>query len=184
MKVSQLINQANASEVARLYQEIYSTTDGWGSVESFDEFRDRLNKTVGILEGEDQFKVIVEWIDQKWGGPNNDKFHDQYMSVGGRKVKDPDQIWSLSMTDWGAWKEMEVDDESGKNLSLDELAMHVYYEMTWWGWPETQEEHRDRLTDLAEQVDRDFADYKDGDPLPPGYVDGKEFLDRLQKDED
>jgi hypothetical protein len=179
MKVGQLINQADASEVARIYNETYNSgerNDGWGSPEVFDRFRERINFTIGINEGDDQCKVVIEWVDQKWGGPNNDKYHDQYFHVGARRVLDPKQVYSLSMTDWGVWKEMEVEDETNKNLSTNELAAHIYYEMTWFGWPETMEEKRDSLIDMAEQVQRDFADYKEGDPLPEGYSDFNEVF--------
>ena len=87
------------------------------------------------------------------------------------------------MTDWGEWKEMVVVDLTNKNLSDDELIMHVYYEMTWFGWPSKMEETRDNIMDQVEQIKKDFADYKQGDPLPEGYHDMSEIFDKSD-DED
>lgn len=81
------------------------------------------------------------------------------------------QDWSLSLTDWSEWKNMQVRDESNKSLSTDQLAAHIYYEMTWHGWPDSQEELRESLTSQIEKIELDFADYKKGNPLPEGYTE-------------
>lgn len=158
MNVMEIMNRADPSEVARLYNENYNSEesdDGWGTTDAFNKFRALLNATVGIRECDDQFKVVVEWVDEKWG--KNDEYHDQYFNVSGRKVIDPEQAWSLSMTDWGVWREMEVEDETGKGLSTNEIAAHVYYEITWFGWPHTMEEHRDNILDLTKGVKRELG---------------------------
>ncbi len=62
--------------------------------------------------------------------------------------------WSLSFTGWSEWKLMDVIDRTGSALSTDMLAMCLYYEMTWHGWPEDMIERRDELFDLAEAVER------------------------------
>lgn len=175
MRVIDYINQANPSEVARIYSEVYGATDGWGTIKSFNEFRNIINDIIGIKMGDDQFKVVIQWIVQDWGELSKGKFTDidEYFSVSGRKVSAPAQSWSLSMTDWGEWKEMEVENESGKELSLDEITTHLYYEITWFGLPEKQQEARDSLIDQTEKLERDFANHKEGDPLPDGYVEWK-----------
>lgn len=180
MKVAELINRVDPEAVCKSYTDNYECR-GWGKVESFLEFRDRLNSFVGIREGDDQFKAIVQWIVQDWSKIGSGKITsiDEYFSVGGRKVNDPEQVWSMSMTDWGVWKEMEVEDETEKNLTEAELAAHIYYEMTWFGWPEQATEHRDNLMDQMEKIDRDFSGWKDGDPMPEGYKDMSDFLKDL-----
>lgn len=179
MNVMSLMRQANPDEVARIYNEAYNSetkNDGWGNSERFTEFVNRLESEVGIRGGEDQFKVSVTWIDYKWGGKDNEKYHDQYYSVGGHKVNDPKMTWSLSMTDWGEWKEMEVEDKTDHNLSINDLAAHIYYEMTWYGWPETMVNKRGDILDSFDKFTRDFEGYKEGDPLPEGYMDMGEWL--------
>lgn len=64
--------------------------------------------------------------------------------------------WSLGFTGWPEWKLMEVIDRSGANLSTDMLAMSLYYEMTWHGWPEEMIERRDDVFDRAEAVQREM----------------------------
>lgn len=181
MNVMSLMHQASPAEVARIYNETYNTNrnDGWGTVEAFNEFRVRLGDVVGVREGDDQFKCVVQWIDYHWGGKDNNEYHEQYFSVGGRMIRDPDQTYSLSMTDWGVWKEMEVEDETDKNLSIDELATHIYYEITWFGWQDQMVDKRDEITDQVEQIDRDFSEWKKGDPLPEGYIDLGDYLKGL-----
>lgn len=173
MKVIDLMHKADPAEVARIYIDNHTAQDGWGTVETFIKFREVLTNTVGISEGQDQCKVIVRWIDEKWGGPNNDEYHDQYFDVVGRLIRHPETVYSLSMTDWGVWREMEVEDETEKNLSIDELASHVFYEITWFGWPERMQESRDSLLDQCDSFQRAMDGWEDG-----------EFLDKFGKSSD
>lgn len=50
---------------------------------------------------------------------------------------------------------MSVDDRSSVSLSADMLAMNLYHEMTWHGWPEAMIDRRDYVYDLADAVWRD-----------------------------
>jgi hypothetical protein len=99
-------------------------------------------------------------------------------------IREPETAYSLSMTDWGVWREMDVEDETEKNLSIDELAAHVYYEITWHGWPESMEQTRDEINDQYESFQKSFEGWQQGDPLPPGFVDLNYFLKDFLKDLD
>lgn len=144
MNVVQTINAASASEVARLYAE-YWTCDEWAEVATFQRFKSKLNATVGVRG---TMRAVVAPITDEFGEGDGIVRYEVYGDDGGGTH------WSLGFTAWTEWKSMDVVDRSGVSLSTDMLAMSLYHEMTWHGWPEEMLERRDEVFDLAEAVER------------------------------
>jgi hypothetical protein len=138
MNVVQIINAASASEVCRLYAQHW-IEDEWAKIITFRRFKAMLNAAVGV-QGNMRAVVaeLTEDLDER-GFVRHDVSGDD---GSGRN-------WSLGFTSWAEWKLMEVDDRSGVGLSIEMLAMSLYYEMSWHGWPEEMIERRDHVFDLA-----------------------------------
>lgn len=45
-------------------------------------------------------------------------------------------------------------EERALNMSIDEMATHLFYEMTWHGWPEQRDERFDEISDSMEEFER------------------------------
>ncbi len=60
--------------------------------------------------------------------------------------------WAIEFRPWGEWKLLPVEAE----MPIDDAATHIYYEMTWGGWPEQSEERFADICDAAEEVRRQF----------------------------
>lgn len=107
---------------------------------------------------------------------------ETYYAVDG--VDSKGQTWALDFTPWNEWAAMPVVDLTGEQLTTDQLAAHVLYEMSWHGTEESMEAKRDELTDASEKLDRDLAS---GVPLEQlGYKEWKpgQSLDDFLKDDD
>jgi hypothetical protein len=146
VNVVQTINAASPSEVARLYGEHW-TDDEWANVATFLRFKSLLNAAVGI-SGE--MRAVVAAISDDFGDGDGAVRYDVCGDDGN------ESNWSLGFTTWPEWKLMDVEDRSGASLSTDMLAMNLYYEMTWHGWPEDMLERRDEVFDLAEAIKREL----------------------------
>ena len=145
MNVSQTINAASPSEVARLYA-VHWVDDDWADEATFRRFTAMLNATVGVSE---PMRAVITAIPDEFGERDGAARYD---------VSGDDGIesnWSLGFTSWSEWKLMEVVDRSGANLSTDILAASLYFEMTWHGWPEDMIDRRDDVLDRAEAVRRE-----------------------------
>ena len=67
----------------------------------------------------------------------------KYIHVGGicpekkEDGVDADQSWSLMLTDWSEWLNMDIDQNKfkmGRVLTFTEMVAHILYEMTWMGF--------------------------------------------------
>ena len=59
---------------------------------------------------------------------------------------------------------------TGKNLTPDEIAAHLYYEITWHGWEEEGQEKLAGLLDQVEAIERGdvkIAPFRDSEPVGP-----------------
>lgn len=142
MNVVQTINAADASEVARLYARHWSS-DEWAQAATFHRFKGMLNGVVGVSG---TIRAVVAPITDDFGEGDGIARYQIHGDDGGGVD------WSLGFTTWAEWKLMDVVDRSSAGLSTDMLAMNLYYEMTWHGWPEEMIERRDEVFDLAEAV--------------------------------
>jgi hypothetical protein len=146
VNVVQIINAASASEVALLYSKHW-VDDEWADEATFQQFKSMLNSTVGVSGN---MRAVVSAITDHFDDRDGAVRYD----VSGDDGKESN--WSLGFTTWPEWKLMEVVDSSGAGLSTDILAMSLYYEMTWHGWPEDMLERRDEVFDLAEANEREL----------------------------
>jgi hypothetical protein len=148
MNVSQIINAADAKEVARLYA-LHWAEDDWADLATFLRFKTMLNAAVGVNGA---MRAVVAPITDDEGtsdGIGNDTGRYDVSGDDGSGT-----TWSLSFSSWSDWKLMEVVDRTTENLPTDMLAMNLYYEMTWYGWPEEMLAVRDEVFDRAEAVER------------------------------
>ncbi|MBB6424919.1 DUF6557 family protein [Sphingopyxis sp. JAI128] len=151
--VGRIVNAADPARVAEIYRDQYYSEDhqdGWGNVDSFERFRSILNASVGVDEG-DGMRVVLKRV----GG---DKDDGPWIDVSGRDSEGTS--WAIEFTPWGQWKLLPVLCE-GFAPSNDEIAAHLYYEMTWFGWPENTVAKLDDLTDAVERICRDIAAQED-----------------------
>lgn len=138
MRVIDYISAADAQAVCDEYRRCYPA-DGWSEPTAFEKFRKVLNDKVGE---QTDMRVVISWSSSEDG---------DYDVVG----IDPDgQRWGLDLTSWSKWKLMEVEDQTGHNFSPDQIAAHLYYEITWHGWEEKAIDLRDRLEDQIEALQR------------------------------
>jgi hypothetical protein len=155
MKVAEIISRANAAAVAELYNKEYNSgerDDGWGNIETFERFRRMVSQAVGIRSGDDQLTLQIKLVTDKICEED-----EPYTDVSGIK-QGVSHGFSIAGMDWGEVKEMEVVLDGIDDLSIDEKAMHIYYEMTWHGWPEEAREHIDEIHDMAEAISRKLGD--------------------------
>ena len=144
----------------------YWNADGWSRVESFNEFKEVLSAKIGgVLDKGMKARLRVA----------ADTFSDkEYVHVDG--IDAEDQIWALSFTSWGEWREMEVQDDTGLDLNISQIAGHLYYEITWHGWETAMEERRDELSDRITELNRSL----DSGEFKGTTID--QFLKDLDKD--
>ncbi len=143
LRVTDYINAAKPEAVIAEYREHYAE-DGWDNCEAFEQFRRVLNGKIGI-QRTDNMRVLIRWSDaSEWG--------DAHYDVGG--ADDTAANWSLSFTPWGEWKLLPVEDASGKRPTTDQIAAHLYNEISWYGWEESAASVRDDVLDAKEAVDR------------------------------
>ena len=45
-------------------------------------------------------------------------------------------MYSLTATPWSFWLGMEVDEDTLKDMSVEDIMVNCIYEMTWWGYDE------------------------------------------------
>jgi hypothetical protein len=176
-RVIDYINAATADGVMAEYQSWYAE-DGWDNAEAWDKFKRVLNGKIGINRT-DNMRVIIGFRE---AGPWGDAGFD----VGG--ADDEHANWSLSFTPWGEWKLMSVEDRSGKMLTADQIAAHLYYEICWYGWEEQASEVIEEVKDRKEAVDRGLCELvpflpSDRDGSAEGGQTGSEAdgLDRRQQ---
>ena len=141
MDVVTTLNRANPDDVIRLYRRDWGDDD-WSNPESFAQFKRVLNGLISVKTG---MKAVIAPIPEAQGG--NGRFEVEGDDGSG-------QHWSLSLTPWEEWRAMEVFDRSGRELSVEMLAMSLYYEMTFHGWPEDAWAVRDKLGDMVEAIER------------------------------
>ena len=155
MRVIELASRCTPERMLEEYEAAYGTTHGH-SPASVGEWLRRMAAAVPVRT---PMQVLVEAVTDEGG--------EQYYSVSGRKPGDATK-WAVDMAPWEEWREMEVVDPTNR-LTTDQLAAHVFFEMTWHGWPEEIEEKKEKLLDTVEQLQRDLAS---GQPLEElGYTE-------------
>jgi hypothetical protein len=156
--VFQIMSTANPERVGELYVE-HHRDDGWHKPESFRKFCTVLADMVSV-KPDDVDVVVLEQVEEEAAG-----FPNGYIHVSGYPLVDGKpggQAWSLSLTRWEEWKGMKVHCPEG--LDDDRVAMEIYYEMTFHGWPEQQREFGDSLLDTVEGIERGLGETIPFDP--------------------
>lgn len=141
MDVLNILNRANPDDVIRLYRRDWGDDD-WSNPESFAQFKRVLNSLISVKTG---MIAVIAPIPDAQGG--NGRFEVEGDDGTG-------QHWSLALTPWEEWRAMDVYARSGRELSVEMLAMSLYYEMTFHGWPEDARAVRDKLGDMVEAIER------------------------------
>jgi len=149
MRVIDCINEASRDGVLAAYSAAYDDTP---DQETWLRFKRVLNDCA-LVRRDDGMAVILRHV-----APDDED--EAYIDVGGRGRTG--ERWALCFTDWSDWKGMEVIDETGQALTVDQIAAHLFYEMTWYGFPEQMIAKREELFDQVEEVKRSI----DGGPSP------------------
>ena len=144
--VTEIVNKADPQKVVETYIEAYDGGDGWDNIDSYGKFVRLINSCVGVDEGEGMRVKVSKVLSED--DPGN-TYYDVSGKVG-------DRLYAIEFTDWGVWKLLPVDNDTDEDLSVDQLAAHIYYEMTWAGWPEDMVAKRDSLADQIEEIQRDL----------------------------
>lgn len=148
MRVVDIVNEADPAKVEAEYRRAYSREvkehgEGtWASADSFRQYRMIVNGAVGVVD--DPMTVLITCLRDDEG--------ERYDVSGSRP--DDDASYALEFTSWGEWKLMDV--EYPACLDVHQAACHLYYEMTWCGWPEQIIQRRDEIFDLKDQAERDL----------------------------
>ncbi len=135
MKLIDYITKASPEKVIEAYIESYGD-DKWANVQTFEKFvlamsfitatgdPDALSITVEAYSDSDS----MAWVD----GLDQD----------GRR-------WALDFIPWSQLKNMEVIEND--KYGVDEMAAHIYNELTFHGWPKEQDK---RLTRLMQSINQ------------------------------
>ena len=150
MRVLDYINRANFAEVQTVYAESYGLSL---DAQTWDRFWALLNAAITV---QTDMQVIVGNL----AAEDFDPAAPRRARVGGR---DNQGSWSLVFKEWSDWKVMPVVDETGLGLSISEIASHLFYEMTWHGFPEDMIAVRDHIVDMVEAVNREHFGSNDDD---------------------
>jgi hypothetical protein len=143
-RVIDYINAASAEGVIAEYGTYYAE-DGWANVETWDRFKRVMNDKIGVSRT-DEMRVILRHL------PVSEWNDAEGIDVGG--ADNEHSNWSLSFTPWGEWKLLAIEDATGKALTVDQIAAHLFYEICWYGWEDQAEQVRDDVRDAKEAVDR------------------------------
>lgn len=150
MRVLDIINAADPAEVEAEYRRAYPGevedhgSGTWANADSFCRYRQIVNNAIGVID--EPMSVVIKCVRED---------DEERYDVSGRRPND-DASYAIEFSPWGEWKLMEV--EYPADLDVHQAACHLYYEMTWCGWPEQIIQKRDELFDLKEQVQRDLAE--------------------------
>jgi hypothetical protein len=169
MKVVEYATQLSVVEVEAAYAELYEEQPAPGNIA---EWSRRVAAAVGVRQPD--FKVLLRnvtqvgqtFVDVSGLGPRAE-LAQYYLEAGLPVPSEP--VCSMSFTPWEEWRELEVVDRTTPQQTPAQVAAHLYYEMTWFGFPEQTEVKRDELMDTMEEVKRglgvvtpfDPADYAD-----------------------
>lgn len=127
MRLIDYLNQARADEVITEYRREYEPDD-WATVEAYARFLWLMRRSA---ENPDEKRIEVRSI--SWFDGYVDRVS---YDVSGLKPGD-DQRYAIWADDWGAIKLREVD--APPDLSLDQVLCHIYYELSWGGWPDERD---------------------------------------------
>lgn len=148
MRVRDIINAADPAKVEAEYRRAYPGeveehgAKTWANADSFRRYRQIVSDAVGVVD--EPMTVIVRHVRDGDG---------ERFDVSGA-CPDDDASYALEFTPWGEWKLMEV--EHPADLDVHQVACHLYYEMTWGGWPEQIQQRFDHIMDLKEEVEREL----------------------------
>ena len=155
-RVIDIINSADASAARKEYAAHYSDDDL--TPEAWARFRATMNSKIGV-QGATGMRVVLRWVEEKWSEHPGCGEDEEYVDVGG--ADDEADNWSLSFTPWGEWKLLPVEDRTGKGLTTDQIAAHLFYEITWHG---SEEDASDRLIHVKDLADKAMDEIERGAP--------------------
>lgn len=140
MRVIDYINQADPAKVEAIYTEEYlETFVTWSLPETFEKFRTYLN-TIDSIEN-NFINVCIDYHeseDSNWYDVN---------------ILDGLTLYAADFVEWEEWKAYEVIDRTGKELDVDQIATHLYWEMTFHGWPDEMRKQKKQLEEIIESFD-------------------------------
>jgi len=128
MRVLVIFNAASPDKVEEEYRRAYSAevknhgTDTWANAHSFSRYRQIVNDAIGVVDG--GMCVIITYVREDGDGRYD---------VSGRQPND-EVSYALDFSPWGEWKLMNV--KCLSEMDVYQVECHLYYEMTWYGWPE------------------------------------------------
>lgn len=128
MRVLDILNAASPDKVEEEYLRAYSEevknhgTDAWANAHSFSRYRQIVNDTISVVDG--GMCVVITYVREDGYGRYD---------VSGRQPND-EVSYALEFSPWGEWKLMNVNCPS--EMDVHQAACHLYYEMTWYGWPD------------------------------------------------
>lgn len=138
--VVEYINKAHPAEAVAALNE----TQGIQIDEArWDLFKKLVNEAVQV---DSDIEIIIRYQEFKY-----DNVDEKFFDVCGREGGD---TLALDFMEWGDWKGQPVINETGEEMTPDNIAAQLYYEMTWHGFPEQTEMRRDRLMDSVEEISR------------------------------
>lgn len=144
MTILELISSVNAHDAISAWKTQHDDREsGWGTVETFERFRDRLvNHTISVA---DELKFAVMRKREIAGST--------YLDVS----SSPNQLdlYAFDFIKWEVARTLEIINDVG--LSDAEVAAVIYDEMTWHGWPETAGEKLDNILYSVESIKRDLG---------------------------
>lgn len=135
MRVVDYINQTSPAAVVSAYAKHYGEDDGWADIGAFNRFKSELNSRIVVQT--DMTVVIRE-------------DEDGHFDVHGRNSEADN--WAIEYRPWSEWKWMQVD--APADMSVDDVATHIYYEITWGGCEESGQQRLDEIMDAVEDVIR------------------------------
>lgn len=141
MMVLDLVRAADPEVVAKVYASAY-VADGWATAEAFREFVTVLGQQEPNTRLLERGMVAEVSLRTREG--------TAYFSCDGRDAEG--SVWALDLSPWSDWVLLPVVDATGQILSVDELAAHVYYEITFGGWPEESEKRAAKIKSDVENL--------------------------------
>lgn len=127
MRLIDYLNLARAEVVISEYRREYEPDD-WASVKAYARF---LWLMRSAADAPDEIRIEVRAI--PWFDGERDRVS---YDVSALKPGD-DHRCAIWADEWGAIKLREVD--APADLSIDQVLCHIYYEVSWGGWPDERD---------------------------------------------
>lgn len=152
LRVVDYVNHAVPSEVFAEYLARYND-DGWANDETWGKFKALLNNRVLVNT---TMRAILTEVHERWSEHPGCGEDEKHIDVSGEN-EEAGTHWGLDFTPWSEWKGMLVEDRTGLNLTISQVAAHLFYEMAWHGWEEDGVEKLAEIEDRVEAIERGLA---------------------------